>query len=103
MKIGTHVVSNAAFLFTLSLKIRSRTIGAMVEALLCCIVGLSVGFVVAQGTLVLVEYYDDVKGNIMEAQVIALATLCVETFILAHIRAKWGNTRPAIATGTLLS
>ncbi|KAJ3046641.1 hypothetical protein HK097_000669, partial [Rhizophlyctis rosea] len=81
----------------------SRTVGAMVEALLCCVVGLTVGFIVAQGTLVLVEYYDDVKGNIMEAQVIALATLCIETFILAHIRAKWGNTRPAIATGCTLT
>ncbi|KAJ3277549.1 hypothetical protein HK104_003210 [Borealophlyctis nickersoniae] len=80
----------------------ARTVGAMVEALLCCIVGLGTGFLVALGCLELVEHYEKKEKNIFEAHIIALGTLCVLTFVLAHIRAKWGTARPAIATGCTL-
>ncbi|KAJ3177854.1 hypothetical protein HDU85_005766 [Gaertneriomyces sp. JEL0708] len=81
----------------------ARTIGAMLEALVCCVVGLSVGFLVATGCLKVAIHYEETGKNATEADVIALTTLAVVTFVLAFIRAKFGVDRPAIATGCTMT
>ncbi|TPX70615.1 hypothetical protein SpCBS45565_g01571 [Spizellomyces sp. 'palustris'] len=81
----------------------ARSVGAMVEALLCCIVGLGAGFLIAWGCLHLALYYEEQEKNALEAHLIALTTLSVVTFILAFIRAKFGVSRPAVGTGCTLT
>lgn len=76
----------------------ARTVGAMVESVLCCAIGLAVGYFIASSCLIVVEYYDQSGNSIAEAHIIAILVLFLTTFCLAFIRAKYSSKRQVIAT-----
>ncbi|TPX58693.1 hypothetical protein PhCBS80983_g02942 [Powellomyces hirtus] len=81
----------------------ARTVGAMVEAMICCIVGLGIGFLIAKGCTAMAMYYEDTQRNELEAHAIAVGTLFITTFFVAFIRARWSRENPAIGTACTLT
>ncbi|KAI9095257.1 Fusaric acid resistance protein-like-domain-containing protein [Phlyctochytrium arcticum] len=81
----------------------ARTVGAMFEAMICCIAGLTAGYLIASGCLQLALFYQEEQRNDIEAHSIALVTLALETFVLAFVRAKFGVARPAIGTACTIT
>ncbi|KAJ3161446.1 hypothetical protein HDU86_007228 [Geranomyces michiganensis] len=81
----------------------ARTVGAMVEALLCSVVGLAVGFVIAKGCTGVAMVYQEEEKNEIEAHAIAMSVLFSVTFVVAFIRAKYNVSRPAIGTACTLT
>ncbi|TPX41114.1 hypothetical protein SeMB42_g05723 [Synchytrium endobioticum] len=81
----------------------ARSVGAMVEALLYCLAGVTFGAVVSVGALHIVNYYDEHEKDRTEAHLIILAVLSIATFVLAYVRARYGQKRPSISTGTTLA
>ncbi|KAJ3023607.1 hypothetical protein HKX48_002155 [Thoreauomyces humboldtii] len=81
----------------------ARTVGAMVEAMICCLVGLALGYFIAVGCTHVAVYYQNDQRNEIEAHAIAMVVLFLVTFLVAFIRAKWGRHRPSIATACTLT
>ncbi|KAI8818244.1 Fusaric acid resistance protein-like-domain-containing protein [Fimicolochytrium jonesii] len=81
----------------------ARTVGAMIEAMICCIVGLGLGFVIASGCTQVAIHYQEGEQNEVEAHAIALGVLFLTTLATAFTRAKYAVRRPAIATGCAMT
>lgn len=80
----------------------ARSIGAMMEALVCCCIGLSLGYAVAQSCLAVVDWFDAHQKSMWGAHLISIGALLVVTFVLAYVRAKYSPKRPAVGTACSL-
>ncbi|KAI8593435.1 Fusaric acid resistance protein-like-domain-containing protein [Geranomyces variabilis] len=103
--VGEQWLEGSAYLLAMAVLYfhPARTVGAMVEALFCSVIGLGVGYAIAKGcTAVAVIYQEDEKNEI-EAHAIAMSVLFVVTFVVAFIRAKYNVSRPAIGTACTLT
>ncbi|TPX37010.1 hypothetical protein SmJEL517_g01063 [Synchytrium microbalum] len=81
----------------------ARSVGAMVEALLYCLAGVTFGSLVSVGALHIVYYYENEEKERTTAHLLILGVLAMATFVLAYVRAVYGQKRPSISTGTTLA
>ncbi len=72
----------------------------MVEALICCILGLSIGYGLASVCLNMVYFYYKQEKEPFEAHVVGIVALWFTTLITSFVRAKFGASNPAIQRGT---
>ncbi|KAI9202197.1 Fusaric acid resistance protein-like-domain-containing protein [Polychytrium aggregatum] len=76
----------------------ARTIGSMIEAVLCSFLGMTLGYSVAYGTLAMSAVLSETYPSVPWLQnVVGILNLFLVTYLLAFIRAK--INRPAVSTG----
>lgn len=83
----------------------ARTVGAMLESILICYIGIAFGVLIANICLQIAYYYhaDTGKDSRHIASTFAFLSLALVSFLLAFIRARFGSKRASINTGCTMA